>query len=415
MFELKLTDEQKMAREEVRKFCEKEVRPYTRALDNEEILPYDIMRKYISVFSPITKDTTVEEVEKFREQKHKNIIADSLMSIEVCKSAPSLSLAMGASTELCAGTIMNCGNRDQKEKYALPVLRGDKIGAIAITEPTAGSDVYGIKSTARKDGDYYIINGSKTFITNAPYADVIVYYAKTDLDAPGHKGMSAFILENDMPGLTRGKPFEKMGMRGSPTGELFCEDVKVPKENLLGTENRGFYELMETFAEERAWGVVMDIGIVERILEESLKYARTRTAFGQNIGFFQGVQWRLVDMYVVLMNCYALLFMTSEIRAQGKDLTAVASASKLYAGEAATRAGLDAISIFGGYGYMAEYPVEMFMRDAKLVEIGGGTTEIMKIITANMLLKDENPPLCPFDIPADPFITVREKRKNPDK
>jgi alkylation response protein AidB-like acyl-CoA dehydrogenase len=190
---------------------------------------------------------------------------------------------------------------------------------------------------------------------------------------------------------------------------------RVHKSAILGTENKGFYELMETFAEERAGGPMMDIAIIERVLEESIKYSKERTAFGQNIAFYQAMQWKLVDMYIALMNCYALIFLMAEVRNQGLDLMAVASAAKAYAGKAATNACLDAIDIFGGYGYMSDYPVEMFMRDAKLIEIGGGTTEIQKMIAAQYLLRSDNPPLCPFDLPPDPFIKAKEEREKRDK
>ncbi len=408
MIELQLTEEQKLAREMARKFCEKEIEPHCEALDKEEILPFDIIKKYMR--EVIGSDTieTVEDVEAMQEGQDR--VAQLLMTIEMGKVNSGVTMSMGASIALAGYAIMYAGTYEQKEKYAVSIMRGDKIGAWSLTEPGAGSDVLGMKTIAVREEDSYVLNGSKTFITNAPYADIFVIYAKTDLEAAPHKGVSAFIIERGTEGLTTGKPLDKMGMRASPTGEIFLDNCRVPVSQRLGDENRGFLDCLNNLNHERAGAVALAIGGIERCIEAATKYAKERVQFGQPIINNQVLQFKLARMYSDLVHSYAMLFLVEEMIEKEMDISAVASAAKLFSTEAATRAGLEAIQIMGGYGYMKEYNVERFMRDAKLMEIGAGTSEIQQMIIARQLIAGDGANLNPMDAGPD-FFAQRARKK----
>lgn len=378
------TEERRIFQSSFRKFLEKEIEPYTEKLDTGEMLPYDLVRKLIQGIGIIPE--SLEELEEIR--KSHDLKTRVIATIEISRVCPALGVAFGASLALFGNTVYRWGTKEQKEKYCLPVFRGEKIGCFGLTEPEAGSDVVSLKTRAEEDGDYYILNGSKTFISNAPHADYFIVYAKTDPSA-GHRGISAFILERGMEGLTTGKPMEKMGMRGSSTGEIFLENVRLPKSQLLGTKNKGFKELLLTLEEERFDIIAGCIGIMQRCLEESVNYAKKRVQFGQNIIMYQFVQDKLVNMFVALEHTRAMLHRLIYLEENNLESFAEASAAKIYAAEAATKVALDAIQVMGGYGYMKEYKVERFLRDAKLFEIGGGTTEIQKIIVATRKLMME--------------------------
>jgi len=412
MMELQITEEQKLAREMARRFCEKEIEPYGEALDREEMLPYDIIKKYLKEVIGGDAIESVEDIEAMQEGRDR--MAHMLMMIEMAKVNSGVALSLGASIALAGYAILYAGTYEQKEKYALPIMRGDAIGAWGLTEPSAGSDVLGMKTTAVKDGDCYVLNGSKTFITNAPYADIFVIYAKTDPQAAPHKGISAFIVERGTEGLTTGKPLDKMGMRASPTGEIFMDDCRVPAENLLGRENSGFLDALNNLNHERASAAALAIGTIERCLEEATRYAKERVQFGQPIINNQAIQFKLARMYTDLAHSYAVLFLVEEMISREMDITMVASAAKLFTTEAATRAGLEAIQIMGGYGYMKEYNVERFMRDAKLMEIGAGTSEIQQMIIARQLISGDAKNLNPMDAGPD-FFAQRARKKREER
>lgn len=379
------TEERKIFQKNLRKFLEKEVEPYCEKLDAGELLPYPFSKKLIEHigFMPQTVDD-LEDIKKSQDAKMKAIIITELG--RVC---PSLGMAYGASVGLFANTVSREATKEQKEKYVLPVMRGEKIGCFGLTEPDAGSDVAGIKTKAEEDGDFYILSGSKTFITNAPYSDYFVIFAKTEPKL-FHKGISAFILEREMDGISLGKPMEKMGMRGSPTGEIFLENVRVHKSQMLGEKNKGFRIIINTLAEERLGISIMCAGIIQRCLEESVKYAKKRQQFGQAIIMFQMIQDKLANMYCALEHTRAMIHRLIWMQENNIDTFAEASCAKIYATEQATKCALDAIQILGGYGYTKDYKVERFLRDAKLFEIGGGTTEIQKIIiTTRKLMLEE--------------------------
>jgi alkylation response protein AidB-like acyl-CoA dehydrogenase len=301
--------------------------------------------------------------------------------IELCRYSPGMVTALGVSMGLTANAIMTRGTIAQKERWALPLLTLEKIGAWAITEPSSGSDAFGaMKSTARRDGAGYVLRGSKTFITNGPYADTIVFICKLDEgNDPKDRKVVSFVLDRGMPGLTQSKPLRKMGLHGSPTGELFLDDVHAGKDRLLGeTEDvPARSSAKDTFAAERTGVAAMALGIVEQCMKLCVEYAKTRVQFGRPIGEFQLIQLKLAKMEVARMNIQNLVFRQIELAGAGKSMTlAEASACKLYCAQAAMEVSLEAVQLFGGNGYMAEYQVEQLCRDAKVLQIYGGTDEI---------------------------------------
>jgi hypothetical protein len=289
---------------------------------------------------------------------------------------------------------MSKGTIAQKERWALDLLTLDKVGAWAITEPGSGSDAFGsMASTARRDGDEYLLNGSKTFITNGPYADTTVFICKLDEgNPPAERKILSFVLDKGMPGFEQSKPLRKMGMHSSPTGELFLDDVRVGKDRLIGeTEDLpsgGREGAKDTFSMERSGVAAMSLGIIERCLELCTQYAKDRVQFGQPIGEFQLIQEKLARMEVARLNVENLVFRFVEITAAGKQLSlAEASAMKLYSARAAVEVAMEAVQLFGGNGYMSEFQVEQLARDAKVLQIYGGTDEIQITHIAKDLLR----------------------------
>jgi alkylation response protein AidB-like acyl-CoA dehydrogenase len=395
MLDLKITPEQRMAREQARKWLKNELEQHCDALDRHEMLPYDLVKRFMREVQGVDTIETVDQLEEFH--KTRNFITSALIGVEVTRVSPGFAMAMGASFELSCFAVLYAGTREQKEKYALPLARFDKIGCWALTEPGAGSDITSMKTVAKKDGDNYILNGSKTFITNAPHADIMVVVAKTEM------GFSQFILERGMEGLTTGEPLDKMGMRASPTGEIFMDDVRVSADRLLGVDGRGLLDAFAVLQNERAKSPTMGIGIMERCLDEAVRYSKQREQFGKPIIAFQSLQFMMARMWEAIMGSYAYLFMLGELKSQGVDITIPASAGKLYSTEMATQVALDAIQILGGYGYMKEYKVERFMRDAKLMEIGAGTSQIQCWIMSRKLMEMDDPELNPLFAGPDPF------------
>jgi len=395
MLNLKLTEEQRIVREQARKWFTRELEPHLEKMDNHEITPYEYIRRFAHEIVGSGDITSVQQLEEI--VANRDFITTVLLGIEVSRASPGFAMSMGATYSLTCFAILRDGTPEQKEKYTVDLARFDKIGALAITEPEAGSDVLGMKSTATKDGDHYVLNGSKTFITNAPYADIFVIYAK----APG--GISAFLVERGAEGLTTGKPLEKMGMRASPTGEIFMDDVRIHESQILGDEGKGLYNLFAVLQNERAHSPAMSIGIMERCIDESVRYAKQRVQFGRPIIKFQGMQFMMARMWTALLASYSFLFTLGELLEQGTDISIMSSAAKLYTTEKATEVAMDAIQIMGGYGYMKEYKVERFARDAKLMEIGAGTSQIQMLIMGRKLADTDEPELNPLLAGPDPF------------
>jgi len=406
------SEQQLMMRDAIRKFVEAEIAPNLEEFEHGDTPPYDVLRKMFKTFgidevararfaAQIDKEKRIAAGETIEEKKREHdpvAAAESAAMqivpiIELCRYSPGMITAMGVSVGLAGASIMSKGTTRQKERWALDLLTLDKVGAWAITEPGSGSDAFGaMKSVARRDGDGYVLNGSKTFITNGPYADTIIFICKLDDGGPVEdRKVLTFVLERGTPGLVQSKPLRKMGMHSSPTGELFLEDVRVPKENLLGeTEDAPSREgAKDNFSTERSGVAAMALGIVEQALKLSVEYARTRVQFGKPIGDYQLIQLKLAKMEVARMNIQNLVFRHIELAAHGKKPTlAEASAMKLYAAQACMEVCLEAVQVFGGNGYMSEYQVEQLCRDAKVLQIYAGTDEMQTIHIARGLLAD---------------------------
>jgi hypothetical protein len=314
--------------------------------------------------------------------------------IELCRVCPGMVTAMGVSMGLTAASIMSRGTIAQKERWVPELLTMEKVGAWAITEPNSGSDAFGsMLSTARRDGDEYVLNGSKTFITNGPYADTIVFICKLDEgNPPEERKILSFVLDSGMPGLEQSKPLRKMGMHSSPTGQLFLTDVRVGRDRLIGETEEvpsgGRDGAKDTFSMERSGVAAMALGIIEECLELSVNYAKERVQFGQPIAQFQLIQEKLARMEVARLNVTNLVFRTIEMAKAGASLTfAAASAMQLYSARAATEVALEAVQLFGGNGYMSEYRVEQLARDAKVLQIYAGTDELQIVAIAKDLIR----------------------------
>jgi alkylation response protein AidB-like acyl-CoA dehydrogenase len=398
-------------RDAVRRFVEAEIKPNIEALEHGDTPPYEILRKFIHEFGVRDMALAQFEAQMARERakaergdapaegaterspRGTDLALRLIPAIEISKYSPGMITAMGVSLGLTAAAIMSRGTLRQKERWARDLLTLDKIGAWAITEPGSGSDAFGgMKSTARRDGHGgYVLNGSKTFITNGPYADTIVFICKLDDGEThaAHRKVLSFVLDKGTPGLTQSKPLRKMGMHSSPTGELFLEDVHVGIDRLIGeTEDvPARAAAKDTFAAERTGVAAMALGIVEQCLKLSTEYAKTRVQFGRPIGDFQLIQLKLAKMEVARMNIQNLVFRQIELASAGKAMTiAEASACKLYTAQATMEVCLEAVQLFGGNGYMAEYQVEQLCRDAKVLQIYGGTDEIQVSQIARSLL-----------------------------
>jgi alkylation response protein AidB-like acyl-CoA dehydrogenase len=395
----------------VRRFVESEVKPKIHAIEHEGEPPYELLRKLVATFGigEMAKAQFYAELEREKARVEKGepprekvwkaspeagdrAAMQSILVTEMCRYSPGMITAFGVSMGLTAGAILSRGSIAQKERFVPELLTLEKIGAWAITEPGSGSDAFGsMKATARRDGDGYVLNGAKTFITNGPYADTIVFICKLieGEDAKDRKVVS-FVLDGGTPGLTASKPLRKMGLHGSPTGELFLEDVRVPKDRLIGEteEAPSRAGAKDTFTAERTGVAAMALGIIQQCLMLSVAYAKTRVQFGKPIGDFQLIQLKLAKMEVARMNVQNLVFRQIELVSAGKNMTlAEASACKLYSAQVATDVALEAVQLFGGNGYMAEFQVEQLARDAKVLQIYAGTDEIQISQIARNLLQ----------------------------
>ncbi len=303
---------------------------------------------------------------------------------EVSRASASVGLSYGAHSNLCVNQIRINGNDAQREKYLPKLISGEHIGALAMSEPGAGSDVVSMKLKAEKKGDRYILNGSKMWITNGPSADTLVVYAKTDPSA-GSKGITAFLIEKGMKGFSVAQKLDKLGMRGSETGELVFEDCEVPEENILGKEGGGVRVLMSGLDYERAVLAAGPIGIMQACMDVVMPYVHERKQFGQSIGEFQLIQGKIADMYTKMNATRAYVYAVAQACDAGKTTRQDAAGAILFAAESATQCALDAIQILGGNGYINEYPTGRLLRDAKLYEIGAGTSEIRRMLIGREL------------------------------
>jgi isovaleryl-CoA dehydrogenase len=379
------SDQHIMLRESIRNFAAKEIWPIAEHIDEEDKWPDGMWQKLANM--GIMGITVNEEYGG----AGADLISAIIVLEELSKASPAIALSWGAHANLCCNNLNHNASPNQKSKYLPPLCTGQHIGALGLTEPNAGSDAVNIQTVAVRKGDHYVVNGTKMFITNGSVANTVVLYAKTDREK-GARGITAFILDTKFPGFSVSKELKKYGHRGSPTAELILQDCIIPVENVIGEENKGINVMMSGLDVERAFYAGESIGIAEACLELSIKYAKERVQFGKPIGAFQLIQAKLADMYTQLeagkMLCYKAAVLAEQARTGGKgtEIHKLAAASILFNAEMASRIADQAVQIHGGYGYMLEYPVQRFLRDAKLIEIGAGTSEIRRLIIARELL-----------------------------
>ena len=380
-FITELSENQIIIRDTIKDFAEKNIRPFIMEYDESQKFPMDLMQQlgelgFMGILVP----------EKFG-GADLGYIEYALIVEELAKVDPSVSLSVAAHNGLCTNHINLFGNEEQKKKYLPDLASGKKIGAWGLTEAASGSDAAGLRSTAVKDGDFYILNGSKQFTTHGTVGETYVVMAITNKD-DGKKGISAFILEKDMDGLIIGKKENKLGMRASDTTQLAFENCKVHSENLLGEEGMGFINSMQVLEGGRISIAALSVGLAQGCLDASIKYSNERKQFNKHLSEFQAIQFKLADMQTNIEAARMLTFRAAYMKDHNIPNTKEAAEAKLFASEIAEKAANEAVQIFGGYGFIKEYPVEKFYRDVKLLTIGEGTSEIQRIVIARDLLKD---------------------------
>lgn len=376
-----LTEDQKMIRDSAKEFVERNVAPSVMERDNSKEFPHEIVKQL----------GELGMLGIYHDEQYGgggfDVVSFCLVIEEIARWDASLALTVASHTSLGTGHIAVAGSHEQKMKYMPDLASGKKLAAWCLTEPGSGSDASGMKSTAIKKGDKYILNGSKIFITQGSVGDTYVVLAKTDPDK-GTKGISAFIVEREWDGVKPGAGMHKLGMNSSDTTEVVFENVEVPAENLLGEEGQGFVDTMKVLDGGRIGIAALSVGIARGALEESLKYSMERKQFGRPIGDFQYMEGKMVDMATEIDAARLLTHRAAWLKDQGKSFTTEASKAKLFASELSVNASLEAIQIHGGYGYTKEYHVERFLRDAKLMTIGEGTSEVQRMIIARELKKN---------------------------
>ncbi len=377
---IEFTEEQRMIREVAREFAEKEIKPIAGELDREKRFPKEIVKKlgtlgFMGIFIP---------------EEYGGSSMDTLSYVlaleEISKACASTGVIMSVNNSLVCDPIYGFGTEEQKRKYLLPLASGEKLGCYALSEPVSGSDAGGIKTVAIKNSGHYVLKGTKNWITNGREADVILAFAYTDSSKRYH-GISAFIVDKATPGVIVGKVENKLGIRASSTTQITFDECVVPQENRVGKEGDGFKIAMSTLDGGRIGIAAQAVGIAQAALEESVKYAKQREAFGKTIADFQGIQFMLADMATQVEASRLLTWQAAIMKDKKVKFAKQSSMAKLFASEVAMWVTTKAIQIHGGYGYITEYPVERFFRDAKITEIYEGTSEIQRVVIANQVLK----------------------------
>ena len=375
-----LTREQELVRQMVREFAVNEVKPIAAEIDETERFPMENVKKMAELGMmgiPFPKEFG---------GAGGDVLSYIITVEELSKVCGTTGVIVSAHTSLCTSLIYENGTPAQKEKYLVPLAKGEKIGAFGLTEPGAGTDAAGQQTTAVLDGDNYILNGSKIFITNGGVADTFIVFAMTD-KSQGTRGISAFIVEKDFPGFSIGKKEEKLGIRASSTTELIFENCIVPKENLIGKEGKGFSIAMKTLDGGRIGIAAQALGIAEGAYEESVKYMKERKQFGRSLSAFQGLQWMIAEMETKIEAAKLLVYKAAWLKQNKLPYSVDAAKAKLFAAEVAMDVTTKAVQLHGGYGYTKEYPVERMMRDAKITEIYEGTSEVQKMVIAGAALR----------------------------
>ena len=374
------SEEQQLIAESARDFAEQYIRPHIMEWDETQHFPLEVLKKagemgFMGIFIP-------EEYGGSGLGYHEYVAIIE----EIAKVDPSIGLSVAAHNSLCTGHIFYFGNEEQKQKWLPKLASGEWIGAWGLTEHNTGSDAGGMNTTATKDGDHYILNGTKNFITHGKSGDVAVVIARTGEKGDAH-GMSAFVVERGTPGFSSGKKEDKLGMRASETAELIFDQCKVHKDNMLGAEGEGFVQSLKLLDGGRISIGALSLGIAKGAYEAALKYSKEREQFGKPISSFQGISFKLSDMATEIQASELLVHKAASIKNNGEKVTTAGAMAKMYASEACVRIANEAVQIHGGYGYIKEYPVEKFYRDSKLCTIGEGTTEIQKLVIARNILK----------------------------
>ena len=376
-----LSDELNMLREQVNAFAASEIAPRAAKIDRSNEFPSDLWKKFGDM--GLLGITVAEE----DGGSGMGYLAHCIAIEEISRASASVALSYVAHSNLCVNQIKINASSEQKAKYLPKLISGDHVGALAMSEPGAGSDVVSMQLRAKKEGDHYILNGNKMWITNGPDANTYVIYAKTDINA-GPRGITAFLVERDFPGFSRAQKLDKLGMRGSNTCELVFQDCKVPAENILGAEGKGVRVLMSGLDYERTVLAAGPIGIMQASMDVVMPYIHERKQFNQSIGEFQLVQGKVADMYTNLNACRAYLYAVAGACDRGQTSRKDAAGVILYCAEKATQVALDSIQLLGGNGYINEYPTGRLLRDAKLYEIGAGTSEIRRMLIGRELFTE---------------------------
>ena len=374
-----LSEEQQLLRKTVRDFAEEQLAPHSREWDEKQEFPRQVFAE-LGALGLMGVCWPVEYGGAAMSTLDWAIVMEELARVDA-----GVALSLAAHHSLCSGHIHLAGSEAQKKKYLVPLAKGEKIGCWGLTENSAGSDAGGTKTTAVRDGDHYVLNGSKTFITNGRVADTAVVMAVTD-KSRGKKGISAFIVERGTAGFRPGKKEDKMGVRCSDTSELVFEECRVPILNLLGQEGMGFIDTLRILDRGRIGIAAFSLGIAQASLEASMRYAKERKQFGHAIADFQAIQFKIAEMATKVQASRLLVHRAATLRDDGREHTAESSMAKLFAGESAVEVAMEAIQIHGGYGYIKEYKVERYLRDSKLGTIGEGTSEVQKLVIARELL-----------------------------
>jgi alkylation response protein AidB-like acyl-CoA dehydrogenase len=378
--DFELNEEHRMIRRMVRDFVEKEVAPRAEEIDATDEFPEDLFRRLgelgiLGLPFPEAYDGS--------EGDYMGLV---IALEEIARASGSLALILDAHTSLCCEPIFLFGTEEQKQRYLPPLARGEWIGAFGLTEPEAGSDAGATRTRAVRDGDEWVINGQKIFITNGSIADVVVITAKTDPDA-GTRGISSFLVEKGTPGFEPGRDEKKMGLKGSVTSELFFHNCRIPLKNLLGEENQGFKQFLTTLDAGRVAISAMAVGLAQGAFDRAVEYAKQRQQFGQPIADFQAIQWMLADSATEIEAARMMVYRAAWLREQGYRFTNEAAMAKLFATETSERVCRRAIQVHGGYGYVREYEVERMYRDQRLCAIGEGTNEIQRLVIARQILR----------------------------
>jgi alkylation response protein AidB-like acyl-CoA dehydrogenase len=377
--DFRLSDDQVLLQRTVREFAEAEIRPHVMEWDDAQHFPSELVPKLaaLGLFGI--------QVPSEYGGAGMSSLSYCICIEELARVDPGVALSVAAHNGLCSSHIAMFGTEEQKRTYLVPLARGEKIGAWALTESTSGSDAAGMRTTAVRSGECWVVNGSKVFTTHGRVGDIVVVMAVTDRSA-GAKGISAFIVDKGTPGMTPGRKENKLGMRASDTSELVFEDCRVPAAQLLGEVGRGFIDTMQVLDAGRIGIAALAVGLAQGAYEAALNYARERKAFGKTIGSFQAIQWKLADAFTRIEAARLLAYRAAYLKERGRRTTIESSMAKLYASEVAVKVADDCVQIHGGYGFVKDYPAEKFFRDVKLTTIGEGTSEIQRLVIARELL-----------------------------